>query len=304
MTAGTLSEQMDRDNGLCVCLAPTGMMPTKATNPYVPIEPVEIVDEVLAAAELGITYVHLHARDSTGQPTQSPDIYAEIVDGIRRFNTELVICLSLSGRLVADPAMRALPLQLDGALKPDMGSLTLSSLNFVTQASVNAPGTIEYLAKDMLAKGIKPELEVFDLGMVNYAKVLIRRGLITSPCYFNVLLGSIASAQMSALELGTITSVLPPDSMWSLAGIGDAQLRATAVAIAMGAGVRIGLEDCLWFDRKRSKPATNLALLKRTLQLLELHDRAPMPPAAFRKAMGLAPGAGRYGLANLSVDLS
>jgi uncharacterized protein (DUF849 family) len=282
---------------VCICLAPTGMVPTKASNPNVPVHPDEIIAEVLEAAEAGVTYVHLHARDSNGMPTLDADRYGAIIEGIRRHNQDIVICVSLSGRLVSEPEKRILPLNLVGELKPDMASLTLSSLNFIGQASVNAPQTVEYLATEMLRRGVKPELEVFDLGMVNYAKVLIKKGLLQAPYYFNVLLGNIATAQLSTIELGAITALLPEAALWSLAGIGDAQLGATTIAIGLGAGIRIGLEDANWFDRAKTRHASNMALIKRARALMELNQRRPMSSQELRSALRLRNGHGSYGVA-------
>lgn len=117
--------------GLIVNFTPTGMMPSKKTTPHVPITIAEIVEDVHRAVELGITMVHLHARDeSTGEPTYYKEIYGSIIAGIRSFSPDLVICVSTSGRTFKEFGQRADVLQLDGDLKPDMGSLTLSSLNF------------------------------------------------------------------------------------------------------------------------------------------------------------------------------
>jgi len=154
-----------------VNFTPTGMLPTKSMTPHVPISVSEIVEDVHKAVEIGITMVHLHARDErTGRPTHSTETYGSIIAGIRRFDEELVIGVSLSGRDIVEFKQRSEPMQLDGGLKPDMGSLTLSSLNFNKQASVNDPEMIQALAAEMLARGILPELEAFDSGMINYAK--------------------------------------------------------------------------------------------------------------------------------------
>merc|ERR1712000_175462 len=129
-------------------------------TPNVPISVSEIVEDVHRANEIGITMVHLHARDEvTGAPTYKKEIYSKIVSGIRKYAPELVVCLSLSGRDFSEIELRSDPLMLDGNLKPDMGSLTLSSLNFNRTASVNAPETIMGLASIMKEKGIVPELE-------------------------------------------------------------------------------------------------------------------------------------------------
>src|SRR5215470_4026012 len=173
---------------LIVNFTPNGMIPTKALTPHVPICVAEIVEDVHRAVEIGITMVHLHARDEeTGKPTYKAELYGRIIAGIRAFASDLIICVSLSGRTFPEFEQRADPLRLDGGMKPDMGSLTLSSLNFIREASVNAPDMVQALAREMQSRGIMPELEAFDLGMVNYAKYLATKGLLRAPYYFNLL---------------------------------------------------------------------------------------------------------------------
>jgi 3-keto-5-aminohexanoate cleavage enzyme len=281
---------------LIVNFTPTGMIPTKEMTPYVPVTVSEIIEDVHEAWEIGITMVHLHARDeSTGEPTCKAEVYGDIIAGVRKFAPELVIGVSLSGRNFKEFERRAEPLQLDGDLKPDTGSLTLSSLNFNKQASMNAPDVIKALAARMKERGILPELEAFDAGMINYARYLERKQLLTPPHYFNLLLGNIACAQADLLHAGIMIRDLPHGSIWSLAGIGDFQLRMNSVAIVMGGGVRVGLEDNIWYDQERTKLARNADLLRRIHVIAETHERPLMPSAEFRKLFDLEPGNGRYG---------
>ncbi len=281
---------------LIVNLSPTGMIPTKAMTPRVPVSVSEIVDDVLACCELGITMVHLHARnEQSGEPTYRADVYERIIAGIRRHAPDLVIAVSLSGRTFFEFEKRAEPLQLEGDVKPDMGSLTLSSVNFNTQASVNEPEMIQRLAREMQRQGVPPELEAFDAGMINYARYLEGKEMLRAPHYFNLLLGNIACAQADLLHAGIMVRDLPPDSYWSLAGIGNSQLPMNALAIAMGGGVRVGLEDQIWYDAGRTKLARNLDLLKRIHVLADAHCREVMQPAECRELLQLEPGHGRYG---------
>lgn len=275
---------------------PTGMVPTKRMTPHVPIRIQEIVEEVHAAYEAGITIVHLHARDeATEEPSCSKEIYARLIEGIRTFAKDLVICVSLSGRTFGEFGKRAAPLELEGDLKPDMGSLTLSSLNFAQSASLNAPDMIQALAKAMQERRILPELEVFDLGMINYARYLESKGLLQPPHYFNILLGNIAGAQGDLLSAGLMIRDLPAQSLWSIGGIGDTQLIANMLALSIGGGVRVGLEDNIWYDRGRRTLARNADLLGRVHRMAETLERCVMRPAEFRQLMGLEPGNGRYG---------
>jgi uncharacterized protein (DUF849 family) len=283
-----------------VNFTPTGMIPTKSMTPHVPVSVNEIVEDVHRAVEIGITMVHIHARDGrSGQPAYGADIYGDIIAGIRKFDQELIIGVSLSGRDVVEFERRAEPLQLGGDLKPDMGSLTLSSLNFNRQASVNAPSVIQALATEMLSKGVLPELEAFDSGMINYAKYLMKKGMLHKPYYFNLLLGNVACAQADMLHAGVMLNDLPDESYWSLAGIGDAQLPMNSVGIALGGGVRVGLEDNIWYDKHRTKLATNADLLKRIRRLIEVHEREVMPARRLRSLLNLREGSGHYGRAFL-----
>ncbi|HAY82361.1 MAG TPA: 3-keto-5-aminohexanoate cleavage protein [Planctomycetaceae bacterium] len=282
---------------LIVNFAPTGMVPTREMTPHVPLHCNEIIDEVLHAVELGITVAHLHARDkTTGEPTQDPEVYATIIDGIRRDAPDLVLCVSLSGRRQAAFALRSAPLELDGILKPDMASLTLSSLNFPSQASVNEPEMIQTLAIKMNARGIKPELEAFDLGMLNYAHYLIKKTILHPPYYINLLFGNIAGAQANLAQAGMMLMHLPEHCYAAFAGLGTCQLAMNSIAIANGQAVRVGLEDNIWFDSAKSRLATNTDLLQRVLTIAAYHDRKIMKPSSFRRRLNLKPGAqGGYG---------
>lgn len=281
---------------LIINFTPTGMIPTKDMTPHVPISVNEIVENVNEAAEIGITMVHLHARDEkTGETTYRAEVYRKIIEGIRKFSEDLVICVSLSGRTYRKFEERAAPLLLDGNLKPDMGSLTLSSVNFNREMSQNSPDMIKSLASEMKVRGILPELEAFDAGMINYAKYLEKKGLIESPHYFNLLMGNIACAQADLLHMGIMIRDLPPDSYWSAAGIGDAQLMINSIAIAFGGGVRVGLEDNIWYDRERTRLVRNADLIRRIHRLAEANEREIMRPAKFRELLSMEPGGGSYG---------
>ena len=182
----------DLDQPAPIVLAPTGMVPTRAMTPHVPLTPAEIAADVAAAAAIGITSVHLHARDDNGDPTWERQVYQRIVAAVRETAPDVVTNVSTSGRTWSELERRADCLALDGDLKPDLASLTLSSLNFLTGASLNSPDTIHALARIMLDRGIVPELELFDFGMVNYVHVLQRKGLLPGPVVANLFFGNVA----------------------------------------------------------------------------------------------------------------
>lgn len=283
-------------NPLIINFTPTGMIPTKDMTPHVPVTINEIVEDIHRAYELGITMTHIHARDEkTGVPSYKKEEYAKMIAGIREYAPDLVICASLSGRNFNTLDKRADVLSLEGDLKPDMGSLTLSSLNFNQVASMNAPSMIEDLAKIMKTKGIVPELEVFDVGMINFGKYLVKKDYLRPPLYYNLLFGNIACAQTNLLHAGVMLNDIPEDALVSLAGIGNGQLMMNSLAIAIGKGVRVGIEDNIWYDAERTHLATNASLIERVHIIAKANNREVMSPTEFRKQMKMEPGNGRYG---------
>jgi uncharacterized protein (DUF849 family) len=263
------------------------MVPTREMSEHVPLQPDEVIADVLRCAERGITVAHLHARDEDDEPTTSKEVYARIISGIREQRPDLVLCVSCSGRKVPDFAPRAEVLDLEGDLAPDTASLTLSSLNFPRQASVNAPDVVLALAERMKERGIRAEVEIFDLGMVAVLRKLQERGVIGAPVQVNLLFGNLASAQADLPDVGALVGRLPAETIWSLAGIGAAQLRVAGIAAAAAPGVRIGLEDNLWLDAERTRSVTNLELVERVHALAESQDRTIMTPAELRTLLGL-----------------
>jgi 3-keto-5-aminohexanoate cleavage enzyme len=277
---------LDAD-ALIVNLAPTGMVPSKALTPHVPISTAEILEDVERCRAHGAAIVHVHARDADGRPSHRAEHFAPIVAGIRAIDPQLVVCVTCSGRFAVDLESRAEVLSLEGDAKPDMASLTLGSNNFARQASVNAPETIRGLAERMRERGIRPELEVFEPGMVAFGRHLVERGLIEPPCYVNVLLGNPGTSRLSPGSLGAFLAEMPEDWTWAAAGIGRHQLPANAMAIAAGGHVRVGLEDNIWWDRARTIPATNEQLVRRVAQLAEQLERPLATAADVRRRLGL-----------------
>jgi len=246
------------------------MVPTKIHTPHIPICPAEIIEQVHEAFETGITIAHLHAREEDGRPTYKKSIYQEIFEGVRKLCPGLLICGSTSGRSFHEFEKRSAVIEL----QPDMCSLTLGSINFLKQESVNSPETIIQLANKMKEFGVKPELECFDLGMINFGKHLVNKNILEPPFYWNLLFGNISGFQSNLLHTAAaINELRDIDSFISFAGIGASQLEMNSIAIASGYGVRVGLEDNIWYDKAKKIPARNIDLLKRTHQLMNIHGR-------------------------------
>jgi len=273
---------------LIVNFCPTGMIPTKAMTPHVPITVQEVIEDSCAALERGAAVVHLHARDTEGKPSYLASIYEQMILGIRRHYRDAIICVSCSGRNFPELERRSEVLELTGAARPDLASLTLTTLDFPTGTSQNAPDMVIALAGRMVERGIKPELECFDFGMINAANMLIGKGLVgPAPYYFNLLLGSRYSVPATARHLSNMIEDLPGRSLWSAAGIGLFQLPMNTLALAMGGHCRIGLEDNIYHDFGRSRLATNLGLLNRLAHLAETFGRPLASSVKARSLLGL-----------------
>ncbi len=272
---------------MIVNLAPTGMVPTTADNAAVPVMPSTIADDCTACCEAGASIVHLHARDENESPTWRSDLYREIVRAVRARCPDTIICVSTSGRTHGAFEQRSDVLKLDGLEKPDMASLTLGSLNFPKQASVSDPSMIKRLADKMNERGIIPELEVFDFGMLDYAKYLIERSVLREPFYFNLLLGSLGTLSATPFHLASLVMSLPAGATWAAAGIGRFQFPMNSLAIVTGGHVRVGLEDNLFLDAEKKRPATNRTLVDRVVRLAEASERPIATPIEARAMIGL-----------------
>ena len=278
---------MSNSNGLIINLAPTGMVPRKQDTPHVPLSASEVAADIRECVSLGASIVHIHARDADGHPSTDRGTWARLISAIREACPDVVITGTTSGRDTGEFEARARVLDLDDDLRPDMASLTLGSMNFIRQASENAPEMIRRLAGRMREVGVKPELEVFDLGMLNFAHHLIREDLLAPPYYFNLLLGNIATAQVRLAHIATMVADLPENSVFCLAGIGRFQRPAVELGLAMADGVRIGLEDNIWYDERREQLATNPALVQRAAKIADAMEKPLADAAEVRRRLDL-----------------
>ncbi len=248
-----------------VCLS--GNITSKDINPHVPNSQQEITDNAAQVIEAGASMLHIHAYEADGSPSWHPESFGRIFETIRADYPEVVLVATTSGRLHKDIEKRAAVLDLDGKAKPDMASLTLGSLNFPKHASINSPDIVQQLCQRMREKGIMPELEAFDLGMINYAFYLQRKGLLPLQCYINLLMGSLGSVPGRVLDLAHLVREIPRHWVWSAAGVGQYQLPMNTAAITMGGNVRVGLEDNPFYDYKTRQPASNVDLVKRLVRI-------------------------------------
>ena len=277
------------DPPLIINLAPTGAVADKRKNSLVPITVEDIIADVADCAPLGISIAHLHVRNEDGTPSCDTRLFARLFEGLRNHPqcSQLILCATTSGRHSQTLEQRAAVLDLLPDLRPDMASLTLGSLNFPSGPSVNSPDSIRGLVDRMNDAGVKPELEAFDAGMIEFAKVLIKEGRLKSPCYFNLLLGNIGGLQATPQHLGFALSIMPDNSIVSVAGIGKYQARANALGVVCCDGVRVGLEDNLWLNADARTPASNELLTRRIVDLCQSTGRSLAAPSWVRTILHL-----------------
>ena len=269
---------------LIIKAALTGMIPTKKDTPFVPITPKEIARDAYKVCKLGASVLHLHARDKNGLPTYSAEVYQEIIERVKDKCPEVILCLSTSGRVHPQVEHRSEVL----SLKPEMASLTVGSLNFPRYPSVNSPETIKKLAGLMRKNNILPELEIFESGFINYALFLYRRGILTDPLHFNLLLGSLGTCPANIRDLSYLVDSLPSGSVWSATGIGRFQTQTNVGAILMGGHVRVGIEDSIYYNYPKRELATNEKLVARIIRIAEELGREIATPQETREILGLS----------------
>jgi uncharacterized protein (DUF849 family) len=259
-----------------VNVALTGMVAGSARVPHLPVTAEEIADDAEACFRAGATVAHIHARDGHERPEWRREAYAELIPEIRRRCPGIVVCATTSGRECPDVERRADVLMLDGDARPDMASLTPIE-------------TVEELARRMAGRGIRPELEIFDLGMAHLAQRLLDRGLLEPPLTANLLLGFPNGAPADARSLVALVGALPRATNWAAAGMGAFQRPANALAIAMGGNVRTGLEDNPHLDHDTGVPARNVELVERAALLADAAGRRTAGADETRALLGIAP---------------
>jgi 3-keto-5-aminohexanoate cleavage enzyme len=270
-----------------VSCAVTGAIHVPSSTPHLPITPEQIAESAIGAAQAGAAILHLHARRADESPAWERDAYRAFIPAIREARPEAVICVSTSGRDVSELERRADVLALDSDARPDMASLTLGSLNFRREASMNAPDAILALAERMAERGIRPELEIFDTGMAYLAHELLFRGTLAAPLYANLILGGPNTAPATAGALSGLVAALPAGTVWAAGGMGPFQLPMNAISVFMGGHVRTGLEDNPALDAARKQPATNRELVARVAALAEIAGRRLATPGEVRERLAL-----------------
>jgi uncharacterized protein (DUF849 family) len=268
-----------------ITVAITGSLPTKADNPAVPITVAEQIESTHAAFEAGATLVHCHVRRDDGTPTSDPERFARLLEGLRRHCPGIVVQFSTGGRSGNGRERGGMI-----PLRPDMASLSTGSCNFPNRVYENAPELIDWLAAEMLAHDVKPEIEVFDLSMLFKAAEMAAAGTLRPPLHVQFVMGvrNAMPADRAVFEFYVATlKRLAPDATWTGAGIGRDQMRVAEWSLERGGHCRTGLEDNIRLDRETLAPS-NAALVSRVVNLCEAYGRRPATVAETRDMLGLA----------------
>lgn len=267
-----------------ICVAITGSVPTKANNPAVPITIAEQVESTHEAFEAGASIAHCHVRDDEGRPTSDPERFARLKEGLERHCPGMIVQLSTGGRSGAGRERGGmLP------LRPDMASLSVGSNNFPTRVYENPPALVDWLAYEMLAHDIKPEIEAFDLSHIVQATRMAADGRLRGQLYVQFVMGvkNAMPADEAILDIYIATlKRLAPDALWCAAGIGPAQVLLNEWAIARGGHTRTGMEDNVRLDRDTLAPS-NAALVRRAAKICERHERPVATWQQARQMLGL-----------------
>ena len=264
----------------------TGMVSLKSHTPHLPVTEDEIVSDAIACHKAGASIVHLHVRDEESRPCYKAERYGRIIRRIRQ-ECDIILSVSTSSRVFQEFEKRTEVLFLEGAEKPDLASLTTGSFNFPSQASVNPPDTISRIAEIMRARGIKPEIEVFDSGMLNYAEYLDKKLNLPRPLYINLFFGSVGGIPGRLEDVAYLVGGLPDGSLWSAAGFGRFQLPVNVMGLVAGSGVRVGLEDNVYYDYEKKQLAANAQFVERIVRIAKELGREVATPEEARRLLGI-----------------
>ena len=284
-----------------ITCAVTGSGDSVKKSPHVPVTPAQIAAAALESHAAGAAIVHIHVRDpATGAPSRATTLYREVVDRIRSRNTEVILNLTggMGGDLVLGPDEAPLAFSKGTdfvgpreriahilELLPEIGSLDCGSLNFDEALYGTTPRYLRAIAAEYRARGVVPEIEVFELGHIELARQLIGEGLIDQPALFQLCLGIKYGAPATAQAMLAMRDALPGDVLWSAFGVGRAQMPMVAQAVLLGGNVRVGLEDNLYLGK--GVLATNAQLVERARGIVELLGARVLSSAETRARLKL-----------------
>ena len=267
-----------------ITVAITGSVPRKEDNPAVPITVTEQIESTHASYEAGAVLAHCHVRNDDQTPTSDPDRFAALKEGIEKHCPGMIVQLSTGGRSGAGRERGGMI-----SLRPDMCSLSVGSNNFPTRVYENAPELVDWLSAEMLAHGVKPEIEAFDLSHIFQAVKMQKDGRLNGPLLIQFVMGvknaMPVDREVFEFYIATVKR-LAPDAVWTAAGVGAGQLELNRWSLELGGHCRTGLEDNIRWDKTTLAPS-NAALVERVAALCAEYDRRPATCAEARQILNL-----------------
>ena len=290
------------NNEVIITCAVTGAGDTVGRHPDVPVTPEQVADAAIEAAKAGAAVAHVHVRDpESGKGSRDPALFREAVERIRDSGTDVVINLTagMGGDWVPsddDPSLPGPGTDMIGPaerlahvedLKPEICSLDCGTLNFGggNEIYISTPAYLKAMAEQVKTWGVKPELEVFDLGHIRFARAMIDAGLIEDPPLFQICLGIPWGAGADTATMMAMRDALPDGALWAGFGISRMEMPMVAQAVVLGGNVRVGLEDNLYLDK--GVLASNGQLVERAVEIVERLGARVLTPQEARAKLGL-----------------
>jgi uncharacterized protein (DUF849 family) len=285
-----------------ISCAVTGSGDSVGKHPAIPVTPEQIANAAIEAAKAGAAVAHCHVREpETGKPSRRVELYEEVVQRIRASGTDVIINLTagMGGDYVPDPddpTKAAEGTDLVSAterlahvekIKPEICSLDCGSLNFGESLYMSTPPMLRQMAKRVQELGVKPELEVFEMGHLRFANQLVAEGLVDAPPLYQICLGIPWALGADPDTMRLMRDNLPAGANWFSFGIGRTQMPMAATAAILGGNVRVGLEDNLYLDK--GVFASNGQLVERAKEIVRLLGGRTLTPGEAREKLGLKP---------------
>lgn len=274
----------DLENKVIITAALTGSRIQRDVAPYIPVTPEEIAQSAIECWEAGAAIVHIHVRDpETLMGSPDLELYQRVVEPVRA-KTDLVLCLTTSGvpglNLPTDERLACLE------LRPELASFDAGSINLGNKPFINSVEFLNDAAERMKEYGVKPEIEVFDLGMIITAIKMRDQDRLNDPLHFQFVLGTPAGAPATPKSFLHFMDHIPNNATWSNIGIGARQMDMVMMALMMGGHFRVGMEDAIYL-KKGILAKSNAELVKRYLPVCKEYGREPATPDEARKILGL-----------------
>ncbi|WP_018923108.1 3-keto-5-aminohexanoate cleavage protein [Salsuginibacillus kocurii] len=257
---------------MIITVAPTGAQTTRQHTPHVPLSPKEIADSIYKSWQAGAAIGHVHVRDRDGNNSLDLDIYKEVIDRVKS-KCDIILNLTTAGGLKMSDEDRLRVCELN----PEMATFDAGTMNFGKDVFYNTPNFLEKLAAEMQSRHIKPEIEIFDVGMIHNTLRIAKKELIHEPYHFQFVLGVPGGMPATPKNLMYLTESIPAGSTWSAIGASKDQLTINTMSILLGGHVRVGMEDSVYF-KKGELAESNAQFVERIVDLSNTLNREIATP--------------------------